>query len=77
MQRVLGGQRHEFGYQLGVLAALEVHGHPLAQRVQAQLGQPRGLVPVQAVRGHVGQRGPAPQGQRLVHPALVQQCPCL
>ncbi|MDQ0810990.1 hypothetical protein QFZ63_002704 [Streptomyces sp. B3I7] len=55
----------QFGDDLTVRPAFEVEVDALLQRAVVEFGESRHEVAVQGVGGHVGQRGPVPQAQRL------------
>ncbi len=64
-QRVVRGQPAQHRHELLVVAQRQLHVHVLLVQQHQHLGQPRRLVAVQRLRGHVRQRGPAPQRDRL------------
>ncbi len=64
-QRVLAGQRAQLAHQERVPAHHQLHVDALFEHAQPLLGQPRHLLAVQQLAGHVGQGGAAPQVQRL------------
>ena len=64
-QRMLPYERLELADQPGVAAAGEVRVDPIAEACQAQVLQPRDLRLREAGVGNVGERGAAPQRERL------------
>ena len=64
-QWVLAGQRFQFAHDGVVAAEREVSLEPRFERGNAELLKPRTLVLGERLGGELGQRGPAPERQRL------------
>ena len=73
VQRVLRRGGTQLDDHFSVPAEGEIRVDPAGQHVQPQLLKRRQLDTAQRVRGHVGQRRPAPQRPGLVHIAFGQQ----
>ena len=67
--RMLGDQRLELADQARVAAEREVGLDPLLERRQPELLEPAGLDPRERLLAELGQRRPAPEGERLAQQA--------
>ena len=62
--RALPDEHLELAHDLRVSAELELRAEPLLVRAEAELLEPLGLRAPRRGERHVGERGPAPQGER-------------
>ena len=62
------GQRFELAHHVAVAAEREVGLDPRFERGQAELLEPRTLAAARTAPSELGQRGPAPERQRLAEP---------